>query len=94
MTISFDARLSVPSDVLVSNLGGESVLLSLNRECYYGLDAMGTRMWTALTTAESIQSAYDGLLAEYDVTEEKLRNDMCDLIEKLVDQGLVAVAGR
>jgi hypothetical protein len=91
MTISFNARVSVPRDVLVSELAGESVILNLNSECYFGLDPMGTRMWTALTNSESIQAAYDGLLSEYEVGEEQLRRDLTDLIAKLLEQGLVEV---
>ena len=93
MAIPFSARLSTPSDVLVSELAGESVILNLKSECYFGLDEMGTRMWSALTTSESIQAAYDGLLAEYAVDEKELRHDLSELIEKLVDQGLLEVAG-
>ena len=92
MAIPFSARLSAPRDVLVSELAGESVILNLKSECYFGLDEMGTRMWNALTTSESIQAAYDGLLAEYDVDAEELRHDLTELIEMLVDQGLLEVA--
>jgi hypothetical protein len=93
MTISFDARVSVPPDVLISELAGESVILNLKSECYFGLDQVGTRMWTALTTSESIQAAYDGLLAEYDVSEGQLKQDLTELLSKLLDRGLLEVAG-
>ena len=93
MTISFSARVSAPSDVLVSELAGESVILNLKSECYFGLDPVGTRMWAALTTAGSIQAAFDELLAEYDVPEEQLRQDLSELIEKLTQQGLVEIKG-
>jgi hypothetical protein len=92
MTIPFDARVSIPLDVLVSELAGEMVILNLNSESYFGLDEVGTRMWTALTTSQTIQAAYDSLLAEYDVSEEQLRDDLVELIDKLVKQGLVEVA--
>ena len=92
MTIPFSARLSAPPDVLVSELAGESVILNLKSECYFGLDEMGTRMWNALTTSDCIESAYEGLLAEYDVGEEELRNDLAELIEKLVNQELLEIA--
>jgi len=93
MTISFNARVSVPPDILISELSGESVILNLKSECYFGLDEMGTRMWTALTTAESVQAAYERLLAEYDVSEEQLKQDLIDLVGKLTEQGLVEVTG-
>ena len=93
MAISFNARVSAPADVLVSQLGGESVILNLNSECYFGLDEMGTTMWSALTKAESIQAAYDSLLAEYDVSEDQLKQDLTELLGKLIDKGLLEVAG-
>jgi hypothetical protein len=92
MAISFESRVSVPLDVLISEVGGESVLLNLKSERYFGLDAMGTSMWSALTRAESIQIAYDSLLAEFDVEEDQLRQDLAELLSRLIDQGLLEIA--
>ena len=92
MSISFSERLILPPDVLISNVQGESVLLNLNSERYFGLDEVGTRMLSVLTTSNSIQTAYEALLDEYDVENEALRHDLADLIDRLVDQGLVEVA--
>ncbi len=93
MSISFDQRLAVAPDTLINVVEGESVLLNLKSESYFGLDRIGTRMWTLLTTSDSIQSAYEALLDEYDVEAERLREDVRDLIEKLIASGLVEVAG-
>jgi hypothetical protein len=79
--------------VLFQDLQGESVLLNLQTGRYFGLDEVGTRMWAALTTAESLQAAFDALLAEYAVEGERLERDLRDLVEKLVKQGLVEVHG-
>jgi len=87
----FGMRLEIPVDVLVRELDGESVLLNLDSECYYGLDEVGTRMWQVLTTSPSIAAAYDDLLAEYDVDAETLRSDMGELIGQLVAHGLLVV---
>jgi hypothetical protein len=84
-------KVVVPANVLVRELDGESVLLNLNSECYFGLDEVGTRMWTLLTASESVQAAYEKLATEYDVDAEQLRQDLDSLIEKLVDQGLLEV---
>jgi hypothetical protein len=93
MTIAFGARVSVRPDVLVSEVGGELVMLNLASEGYFGLDAVGARLWAALTTSDSIQKAHDTLLEEYDVTAEQLRRDLEELIGRLVEQGLVEVTG-
>jgi hypothetical protein len=92
MPIPFDKGVSVPSGVLLQELDGESVFLNLNNGQYFGLDEVGTHMWKALTTAPSVQAAYDGLLQEYEVDADQLRRDLDDLLEKLVTHGLVEMA--
>jgi len=91
MTISFTDRVKVPDDVLISGLQNESVILNLDSERYFGLDDVGTRMMSVLTSADSIQAAYETLLEEYDVEGEVLRQDLTSIIEQLVEQGLVEI---
>jgi hypothetical protein len=89
--VPFAARVLVPEHVMVRDLDGESVVLSLETEKYFGLDEVGTRMWTLLVGADSIQAAYDSLLAEYDVDPGQLRADIERLIGELSEQGLLIV---
>jgi len=89
MTISFSDRVRVPDDVLISNLQQESVILNLDSERYYGLDDVGTRFITALNTSESIEAAYEVLRDEYDVDAQSLRQDLVELVENLVKQGIL-----
>ena len=89
MTISFSDRVRVPDDVLISNLQDESVILNLDSERYYGLDSVGTRILSVLTTSDSIEAAYNTLVEEYDVDADVLRQDLLALVERLVEQGLV-----
>lgn len=86
-------QVSVPTDILMRELDGEAVLLNLNSERYFGLDKVGTRMWTALCKFESIQAAYEVLISEYDVDADLLRRDLNALVEKLLKHGLVEFSG-
>ena len=89
MTIAFTDRVVVPDGVLISHLQEESVILNLESERYFGLYDVGTRFLSALTSSESIEAAYETLRQEYDVDPHALRNDLRELVEKLVDQGLL-----
>ncbi len=92
MNIAFErARILVPPDVLVRELDGESVILDLRTERYFGLDDVGTRMLTILATSESIQAGYQRLLEEYEVEPGPLRADITGLVDRLMEQGLVQV---
>ena len=91
MAIPFTARVKVPEDVLISGLQSESVILNLDSERYFGLDEVGTRMMSVLTSADSIQAAYETLLEEYDVESEVLRMDLISIIEQMIEKGLVEI---
>ena len=84
-------RVTVRPDVLVRELRGESVLLDLASESYFGLDEVGTGMWRALTGGGSVDEALQALLGEYDVAPERLRTEMAAFVEKLANAGLVDV---
>ena len=84
-------RATVPSYVLVRLLGRESVLLNLNTEQYFGLDETGTRMWELVTSLPNINTAYNELLAEFDVEPDLLRANLTDLLDRLVENGLLEV---
>lgn len=92
MPISFAERLILPEDVLISDVEGESVILNVNTERYFGLDEVGTRMLSVLTESNSVQTAYEALLEEYEVENDTLRRDLADLIDRLLGQGLLEVA--
>ena len=89
MTILFSDRVMVPDDVLISQLQEESVILNLDSERYYGLDDVGTRFLSVLTSSESVEAAYERLRNEYDVDPQTLRSDLLALVENLLDQGLL-----
>src|SRR5215211_1615506 len=91
MTISFSDRVKIPDDVLISKLQEESVILNLDSERYFGLDDVGTRILSVLTTSDSIEAAYKTLVKEYDVDGQLLRNDLLELIENLVDKGIISI---
>lgn len=91
MTMLRKGRISIPEGVMVRHLEGEAVLLNLNTESYFGLDDVGTRMWTSLTESASIEAACDLLQNEYDVAPEQLHSDLCIFIDKLLEAGLIHV---
>jgi hypothetical protein len=91
LTLSFEDRVSVPENVMCRELEGESVILNIDTETYFGLDDVGTRMWQVLTESETVRKAYEILLEEYDVEPDLLRRDLMGLIENLAQKGLLVI---
>ena len=82
----------VPSpEVLVQELDGEAVLLNLDSECYFGLDEVGTRLWQHLIEHRRLKRVCEAMQKEYDVDESRLRADVLQLVEKLLEAGIVTV---
>ena len=76
-------------DVLVNVIDGESVLLNLKSESYFGLDEVGTRMWQVLSESDRSRPPTKPCSAKYDVEPEQLERDLENLIEQLREHGLV-----
>ena len=91
VTPSLTARVAKPDSVLVRELAGELVLLNLDTESYFGLDEIGTRMWTVLLSAESIEAACSVLAAEYEIEPGELRRDLADFVDELARAQLLHV---
>ena len=81
--------MHISDDVVHRDLAGETVLLNLATGTYFGLDAVGTRIWHLFVEQGSREKVIEALLAEYEVSEDRLRRDLDALIEKLQDKGLL-----
>ena len=90
--IDLNSKVSTSDSVLFRKLDEESVLLNLDNEMYYGLDKVGTSMWLALESSDSISLAHSQLLAEYDVDSDQLQSDLIELIENLLEHKLIIVS--
>ncbi len=85
-------RAVISEHVLVQQLGDETVILDLNSETYFGLDAVGTRTWQLLGEGKTLAEICVVLMGEYDVSRETVERDMAALTDKLLSHKLMAVA--
>ena len=90
MDIRDDQVFTISNDVLFQEVSGETVLLDLESEQYFGLDEVGTRIWALLNEGQSVDAIVETLLAEYEVGREQLAGDVRELLAALLDAGLIA----
>ena len=86
--------IEVSPDILCQEIDGETVILDLNSECYFGLDAVGTRIWQLIPQTTSFQQIVNALLEEYDIDEVKLEADVTELLLELSQSGLITLKQR
>ena len=89
MSELLDQRAIATTRVLFKDLGDEAVLLDLDTETYFGLNAVGSRLYKLATTAGTIREAVALMLDEFDVAPAELERDACELIDELVRRGLL-----
>ncbi len=63
-------RFNISDEVLSQEVNGETVLLDLQGESYFGLNEVGTRIWQLLKSEQTIAEALSTLSDEYDVSRE------------------------
>jgi len=84
-------KVKISDQVLSQEVSGETVLLDLQSEFYFGLDKTGTRIWELLQSGVSIQDLIGKMLDEFEVDRETLEADVNALLGKLLEAGLVSV---
>ena len=89
--ITLACRARPSAQVRLQQTGDESVLLDLASEQYFGLDAVGTRVWQLLEADSDVQAAFAILVREYDVDAARLESDLLDLLRQLADAVLIAI---
>lgn len=82
-------KVEISPDVLFQEVNGETVLLDLNSESYFGLDETATRIWQLLQEHPSLNHVLAVLSQEFDVGPERLRQDVLAHIRELASVGLI-----
>ncbi len=91
MTNIFNKSIKIPEDILFQELSnGEIVFLNLDNESYYGLDNTGSIIWKELTNTKNIETAFNNLLELFDVSSDKLKNDLNFLLKELNENGIIS----
>ena len=92
MTVdTLDRVVRVPDDVVFRELQGEAVVLNLASSTYFGLDPIGTRIWTLCETHGSLRAVWDAMRREFDAPDETLRVDLLSFVDQLIAKGLLTV---
>jgi hypothetical protein len=92
MSLSPESIVVVSKDQMASEIAGETVILGLTAGRYYGLGAVGARVWQLIQSPTAIRDVARTLVSEYEVTPEQCESDVLALVQKMVDAGLVEVS--
>ena len=77
--------------LMEAGIGDELVALDPDKGSCFGFNDVATWVWRRLERPASFAQLRDGLLAEYDVSEEQCTNELEALLGDLVERGLIAI---
>ena len=89
--MTMDDTFDIPHTVVARMVGDEVVILNLDAGTYFGLDAVGARIWELIGEGLTLSSVCDRMQNEYDTPRDVLEQDVSELIKALREENLVAV---
>lgn len=85
-------EIQLPGDVMWTQIGDEVAILNSSNGTYFGLDAIGSRIWCLIAQKLSPDEIVATMLSEYAVNEDEVRRDLDELIEKLAQRALIKIS--
>ena len=84
-------RVEINDGVIWRDVGGDVVILNVEAGVYFGIDGSGSQMWRELAEHGSVEKTFASLQQQFDDAPDELKRDLDDLLDKLVQKGLVQV---
>ncbi len=93
MTISLESKIVAARHQVSCEVAGEVVILNMADEFYYGLDAVGARVWDLIRETRSVREIRDVLVGEFEVDAQLCEKDLLALLEELAERKLIQTDG-
>jgi hypothetical protein len=87
--LTLDSVVKIPAVVSFGFVEEQVVLLNKQTNQYYRLDEPGARLWGLVKDGKSLREAYQVVLDEYEVEPAQLEQDVLELLDQLLQHGLV-----
>ncbi|NBX12083.1 MAG: PqqD family protein [Chitinophagaceae bacterium] len=81
----------VDTNLLVSQLAGETVLMNTVTGDYFGINTVGTKIWNLLTAPATITSLVESLVASYDIAPDQCENEVNIFLKNLESRKLLVI---
>lgn len=89
--ISKETIVAAAPEQVSCDLAGEAAILDLKSGIYYGLDAVGARIWELIQQPKAVSEIHQALLEEYEVESERCLSDLLNILQSLSDNKLIEV---
>lgn len=88
-SISVDSIVVATKHQVSCALGDESAILDMQNGVYYGMNAVGARVWNLVQQPRGVREIRDAIVGEYEVTPEQCEHDLLELLDQMKSEGLI-----
>lgn len=89
--ILLESVVVTAKDQLSCDLAGEAAILDVKSGTYYGLNAIGARIWNLIQSPKPVKEVLGVLLEEYDVDTNRCEKELLELLQELDAKGLIEI---
>lgn len=89
MKIHSDSLLKRSANIVSSEIDGETVMMDSHFEKYFGMRAIGTRIWQLLEKETSLKDLCEQLTKEFDVQPEQCMEDITPFLNELLTHQMI-----
>jgi hypothetical protein len=91
MNITMQDTVAQAQGNLASQMGGETVMMSIESGKYYNLGEIGGRIWELLAAPINVRELVSKLMEEYEVPTEDCEAQVIHFLNSLASEKLVIV---
>lgn len=91
-TLDTNTLLIRDDSPITADMDGEIVMMSLERDNYYGLGETGSRIWTLLETPQTPGQLCATLSLEYQVNATTCQTDIQPFLQQLLEERLITLS--
>ena len=86
-----DTMLRRNSEIISTEIDGETVMMDAEFENYFGMASVATRIWNFLEEEISFENLCTKLIETFDVEEQQCRDEVLKFLDQLQEKDLLVI---
>jgi hypothetical protein len=92
MNLALSQKITRHPDMISAEIGGEAVMMSIEKGAYFGLNPVATRIWDLIEQPKTLAELIQAITDEYEVSAEQAADDVQVFVADMIERGIAQVA--
>jgi hypothetical protein len=88
-SISKQAVILQKQETIISDMDGDTVMMSIKNNKYYNLGSVGGIIWNKLLEPITIENLINDLTSEFEIEKENCEKQVLSFLESLYEENLI-----